>query len=119
MTADQISEIRPAICEVIKGTPDTCATLEITGHPEKWMQLVDHTINAAYPHGDDPEERVKSQPLTLTGLKVSNWEPNKFATFEMAAFDAIEVAEWIDGYFIHVLNCPPGGYHVDVALEKL
>jgi len=44
--ADQIAEIRPAIREAIAGAPHTCVTLAIEGEPDKWMQVVDHTINA-------------------------------------------------------------------------
>jgi hypothetical protein len=119
MNADQIAEIRPAISEVIKGGPDTCVTLEIEGESDKWMQVVDHTINAAYPHSDDPEERVKSLPKVPGLVKVINWEARKFATFELADLEATALAHWIDAYFVDVLTCAPGKYHVDVKCEQL
>jgi len=60
MNADQIAEIRPAVVEAINGAPDTCVTLEVEGASGKWMQIVDRTINAAYPHRESPEEKLKS-----------------------------------------------------------
>ena len=118
MNADQIAEIRPALREAIEGAPDTCATFTVEGEKEKWMQVVDCTINAAYPHVDSPEERLKSLPL-LAGTKVASWEALKFATFDFPKLEPTTHAHWIDAYFVGVLACPPGKYHVDTAFEKL
>jgi hypothetical protein len=119
MNADQIAEIRPAIREAITGAPHTCVTLEIEGEPDKWMQLVDRTINAAYPHRDSPEDRLKSLPLVPRLIKVAGWEAQKFATFEFDGLEATTLAHWIDAYFVAILSCAPGEYHVDVTSEQL
>jgi len=73
MNADQIAEIRPALREVVEGAPDTCATLEVEGDPEKWMQVVDRTVNAAYPHCDHPEGRVREFSLSPLSAQVVTW----------------------------------------------
>jgi hypothetical protein len=73
MSADQIAEILSAIREAVEGAPDTCATLAVPGAPGKWMQVVDRTINAAYPHEDHPEHRLSVLPA-MAGLRVTGWE---------------------------------------------
>jgi len=118
MSANQIAEIRPAIREVIEGAPETCATLEVAGAPGKWMQVVDRTINAAYPHEDHPQQRVSTLPW-LGALKLTGWEAGKFASFELHDLDVTALARWIDAYFVGVLACPAGAYHLDVSLQKL
>ena len=117
MSADQIAVIRPAILEAIQGAPDTCATLELEGDSDKWVQFVDYTINAAYPYSTDPQERMKSLPA-IPGIKLVGWEAQKFTTFEIPEVDAMTVARWIDAYFESALGCP-ADYDLDVACQEL
>lgn len=119
MNADQIAEIRPVIREVVAGAPDTCATLEVAGAPEKWMQIVDRTINAAYPHTDHPEENVRSLGISLHSAKLVAWESSKFATFEFPELQQDVASAWIDAYFVRMIGCTEGEYHLDVTFEKL
>lgn len=119
MNADQIAEIRPAIREAIKGAPDTCVTLEVEHASNKWMQVTDHTINASYPYSDHPQERVKNLPSAHMLTKIIDWEAGKFATFEFSEIEATATANWIDAYFVNVLSCAPGDYHLDVTFERL
>ena len=118
MNADQIAEIRPSLREVIDGAPDNCVTFEVHGGSGQWLQVVDRTINAAYPHEDHPEERLKALP-PLGGLWISNWEARKFSTFELPALEVTPLAYWIDAYFVAVLSCTAGDYHLDITFEKL
>jgi len=118
MNADPLAEIRPALREVIEGAPDTCATLEVEGDSERWMQVVDRTVNAAYPHSDSPEERVRRLGLPPLSAKLVGWEAGKFATFEFAQLEVKAVAEWIDAYFVRVIGCADE-YHLDIACEKI
>jgi hypothetical protein len=118
MNADQIAEIRPALREVIDGAPDSCVTFEADGNQENWLQVVDRTINAAYPHAEDPESRLKTLPRLL-GLQVTTWEAKKFVTLELPDWDLASLAAWIDAYFVVVLGCEAGDYHVDVTYETL
>ena len=119
MNADQLAEIRPALREVVEGAPDTCATLEVEGNSERWMQVVDQTINGAYPYSDNPEERVSGLGLPPISAKLVSWEAGKFATFEFAQFEVKAVAEWIDAYFVRVIGCADGEYHLDVVFKKI
>lgn len=119
MNADQLAEIRPALREVVEGAPDTCATLEVEGDSEKWVQIVNQTVNAAYPHSDSPEERLSDSGLSAPASKILCWEAGKFVTFEFGQFELMAVAEWVDAYFVRVMGCTDGEYHLDVTFEKL
>ena|ERR1051325_4456587 len=118
MNGDQIAEIRPAIREAIEGAPNTCVTLEVEGSLNKWMQVVDHTINAAYPHNDAPQQLI-NWPHRQISAKLVKWVPGKLATFEIGELEASTISHWIDAYFVNVLGCPPGEYHLSVAFERL
>ncbi len=119
MNADQLAEIRPALREVVEGAPDTCATLEVDGDSKKWMQVVDRTVNASYPHSDSPEERLRRLGLPSLSATLVNWKAGKFATFEFPQLEVEAVAQWIDAYFVHVMGCTHGEYHLDVTFEKI
>lgn len=118
INADQLTEIRSSIREAIDGAPDTCVTLQVEGQSEKWIQIVDRTINAAYPHTNDPNERLKSWS-SKPAVKVVSWEAGKFATFEFTEFEVTAIARWVDAYFVGVLSCAPGEYHLDIASEQV
>jgi|688.fasta_scaffold1551838_1 hypothetical protein len=117
--ADQLAEIRPALREVVNGSPNTCATLEIEGDSTKWLQIVDRTINAAYPYSESPEVRLNVFLTSPQSPKLINWEVGKFVTFEFPQIEVNTVSVWIDSYFVHALDCPSGDYHVDMMIEEI
>jgi hypothetical protein len=51
--------------------------------------------------------------------KLVSWEADKFATFEFPELEVKRVAEWIDAYFVRVIGCTAGEYHLDVVIEKI
>jgi hypothetical protein len=117
MSSDQLSEIRPAVREAIEGSPDMCVTLELDGDPARWVQVKDFYLNAAYPRATDPIEALKGLP-DLGDIRLANWEPMRFATFEVDEIRLSSAAEWIDAYFVHVLGCAEGDYHLNTSFEK-
>lgn len=117
MGSGQVAAIRPAIVEAIAGAPLTCVTLEMEGCARNWVQFVDGTINAAYPFETDPMERVRRLPA-MRGLELDSWEPRQYATFGISEDDSTTIANWIDAYFNHVLDCPEG-YDVDIEYMNL
>ena len=117
MGAEQIAAIRPAILEVIQGDSDVCATFEDEGDCDKWMQFTKFTINAAYPHSTDPHEHLKNIPI-IDGLKLTEWEALKYATFAFFPCDATSIARWMDAYFVNVLECTMD-YDTNVTLGRL
>jgi len=119
MNADLLAEIRLALQKVVEGAPDTCVTFEVEGDSDKWVQVFDQTVNAAYPYSDNPEERLSKLGLSLISTKLNCWEENKFATFEVTPFEVEPVTEWIDAYFVRVLGCRSGEYHLDTAFVQI
>jgi hypothetical protein len=119
MNADQIAEIRPALREAIDGAPDTCVTFTVAGAPEKWLQVLGSTINTAYPHEGDPEEWLHSLPRISPQIEVEACQPGLFATFQFPAIEITPTARWIDGWFVQVLGCLPGEYHLDIQCERM
>ncbi len=114
MSADQVAEISPAIREVLAGAPDLCATFEISGEADSWIQFSGGVVNAAYPHVVDPSELVAA----IGNARVQEWESGKFLTVHIPNLDARNIAKWIDQYFEKVLHAK-GNYSVDVRIESL
>jgi hypothetical protein len=119
MNTEQIAEIHAALRRALEGAPDICVTLEVTGQRERWMQIVDFTVNAAYPHTMQPEEMLKTLPRLAGKGEIVSWEPGKFATFQFHALEPDSLTKWIDAYFVGILDCVPGEYHLDVACDDL
>jgi len=119
MAADQIAEIAPGLREALAGGPETCVTFEVTGDPDKWVQFLDGTVNAAYPRETppDPEHLLPEAPDLAPRLL--EWEPRKCATFALDSADVRALAGWIDLYFVCILGCVDDGYDVDVRIETL
>jgi len=46
--------IRLAIRSVIEQAGGKCAALEPAAEPEKWVQIMDFTLNCHYPHQQSP-----------------------------------------------------------------
>ncbi|HZF10263.1 MAG TPA: hypothetical protein VFE33_15850 [Thermoanaerobaculia bacterium] len=120
MGADQIAEIAPGLREALAGGPDTCVTFEVTGDPEKWVQFLDGTVNAAYPR-ETPPVLEHLLPATSPDLepRLLGWEARKYATLKIPGADTRFLASWIDRYFVCILDCEAGGYDVDVTIEML
>ncbi len=111
--ADQIAEIRPSLREVIAGAPKTCVTFEVDSSPSKWLQVVNRTVNAAYPHSDPPMNKVENLSPRLLPTRIDSWKPGEWVTIEFPEFDATAMAHWIDAYFVQILDCPFGEYHLN------
>lgn len=112
MSADQISEIAPSVREALEA-PEFCATFEVAGHADRWVQFHDGTLNAAYPHAEHPSGVV----ATLGGA-LEEWEEGISLTVALPANDGRTIARWIDRYFETVLGAP-ADYGVDVRLERV
>jgi hypothetical protein len=112
--SDQIAEIAPGVREALAGGPSFCVTFQVSGDPDRWVQLTGGTINAAYPHFDAPGLHLPGSE----SFSVTDWEPDKYVTGTLALEDAKLIADWIDRYFAEVLGCD-SGYSVDLAFDRL
>lgn len=120
MRADQISVICPAIREVQSGGPDLCATFEVVGNQDKWVQYTIGTINAAYPYKEHPQLLI--EPLAEINprheISISSWKAGTFVTIDFPENDPTKISKWIDFYLIGVLKCADD-YSVDVTIEEI
>lgn len=114
MSADQVSEISPAIREAQIGGSDTCATFSIGGMPGCWVQFVDGVVNAAYPLIDEPSVLI----VRMGGALLEGWEAGQCLTVKLTHGGDRSIAKWIDQYFEHVLGAP-AEYGLDVSIEQL
>jgi len=120
MSADQISEIRPAIREVQSGGPDLCATFEVVGAKDKWVQFTKGTINAAYPYKEHPQLLIEpfAETESQYALTITSWESGKFVTLDFPQGEPTSISKLIDFYFMGVLKCD-SDYSVDVTIEEI
>jgi hypothetical protein len=122
--SDRLAEIVPAIREVIEGVAEgrsLCATLEVNGNPDSWVQVTPGAINIAYPLHEDPSSLPKRLRLGPPGaLNLVEWEAGAFATFNIDAPLSIrEIARIVDEMFESVLGCKGQNYSVHVEIIVL
>ena len=118
MNPAQQAELESALRDVIAGAPDRCATLECAHGDRQWMQIVDCTINASYPHDVPPEEILRRLPV-LHEVRVVGWEARKFVTFQMPSLEDVTLPRWIDAYFVNVLGCPAEASPLRISFQNL
>ncbi|RYG10734.1 MAG: hypothetical protein EON92_12095 [Burkholderiales bacterium] len=114
MNTDQVAKMVPAIQEALAGRPDLCATLQIAGKPDSWVQFTDGMVNAAYPFSESPDSLLSQ----LGGGTLEGWEAQTYLTVQMESADAHAIASWIDRYFQKALAAG-AGYAIDVSVEPL
>jgi len=112
MSADQIAEISPGVREALADSA-FCATFEVSGQSDKWVQFHDGVLNAAYPHESNP-----ASLLAELGGSLEEWAAEQFLTVKLATEDVRTLAKWIDAYFARALNAG-ADYTVDVRIERM
>ncbi len=117
MNTDQIAEIRDALHEAIDCTSETWLTLEVSDDCDKWLQVIDRTINAAYPYQEYPEVILQDMLASPQVREVSSWEPEKFVEIKFHEIELDEIVTWVDSYFVKALGCAEGDYHLDIEYE--
>lgn len=114
MSTDQVAQMVPAIEEALAGRPDLCASLQVAGKTDRWVQFTDGLVNAAYPFSESPE-RLLSQ---LDGGTLEGWQAQTYLTVRLESEDAHAIATWIDHYFQKALAAG-ARYDIEVSVEPL
>ena len=86
---------------------------------EVWVQLIEGgSLNTLYPLEDDPAKRLGQLGVFGT-LKVSliEWDAGNFATFDIEAIAAWDVAFVVDQLFVKLLKCDDAGYQPASSIE--
>lgn len=113
MSFDHIANIARAIREAL-GRPNTCASFEVTGKPDLWVQYHDGAINGAYPHAFVPEALMQN----FDNANLEEWEAGKYMTFTITTADPRAIATLVDRYFERVLDAGPT-YSLNIGLANL
>jgi hypothetical protein len=123
MSSDQIAAIRPALVEILGAADDEewCATFELSGKPEVWVQVTRSEINFAYTRSTRPVRAMQRLARGLdVELSLSAWEPRKYATFSYRApRDTRTLAKLVDRIFVELLGCDDPDYPIDIKYERL
>lgn len=124
MGADQIAQLVPAIRQVLDGPAEgrsLCATFEVSGDADKWVQFTGGALNFAYPLDADPALLPARLGIGLTNaLVLIEWEARAFATFNLEAQLSVrELARIIDAIFESTLGCAGKDYGLDVEIIDL
>lgn len=124
MGADQIAQFSPAIREVLDGPAEgrsLCATFEVSGEPDKWLQFTGEALNFAYQLDTDPALLPARLGVGVTtALVLVEWEARAFATFNLEAHLSVrELARIIDAIFELTLGCGGEDYGINVEIIEL
>jgi hypothetical protein len=85
-----------------------------------WVQVLAGSVNMMYPYAGDPVETLRVCSVrSPQGLEVIEWEPTSFATFEVPASSARELAFFVHQLFTMVLGCDEAGYEPTTMVETL
>ena len=122
MSTDQIEVISRLIQDVFTSAPSSpdaqlCATLEVVGQPDAWLQLLPGTLNFAYPLATDPAQAISPLFEYLPESSVLSWEQGTFATIEFGEASPHVVATAIDILLTTLFSL--GEYSVNGTIEEM
>lgn len=122
MSADQLAEIRPCVREVLAVSAGDaraalCATLEISGRPQAWVQITRTTLNFAWLDARSPLDLLPDILESLPNWQLESWEAHKYATVTFASGDIRAIAISIDALFERLFA--GGDYAVDASMQRL
>lgn len=108
-----------ALDSTIKQVGGTCATLELPSEPGKWLQIMDSSINAHYPHQESPDSlfpELYNHPI-VAGLE--GYETEVYMTISLNNMNEPEVTAWIDSYFSKVLSVDLNNGRLSLRMEDI
>jgi len=118
MSADRIAGISSIVRKVFESPSEgTCATFEVVGNRDAWVQVMKGTLNAAYPLETPPESRLRDVLACLPGSIVTDWAARNFVTVMFETAMPGDVARAMEQYFESVFEV--GDYSVDCRLEEM
>jgi len=119
MTEEIIGKcLEEAIAAAEAGDRDFFITLESRVNQDTWLQLRWDSINAAYPHDEEPGRILDALGIKMpSGVSVEAWEARKFVTFEHGAFPTPPIAQFAHDYFAKVLKINPSEFTLKIKRE--
>lgn len=119
MSADQIAEIAPLVREVLQaaGDPNLCATFEVVGNSDAWVQVTAESINVAYPSSEEPLLHLGALVSAHPCSGVIAFEPTKFLTLSFHPDRPQVIARFVDALLSSLFGL--GDYSVNGSIEEL
>jgi hypothetical protein len=117
MGADQIAEIVLFVREVYGGGENLCATIEVEGNADAWLQVMAGTLNLAYPPQSSPSEHLSDVLALLPKARITEWEPGTFVTISFGPVDAQVVARAADRLLARLFSL--GDYSVNGSMAEI
>lgn len=114
---DFLNAVTQAIQAATSGTPGTCLTFTSIGESHIWVQFLNGELNAPYSFSNQPEQ-VIAELLDRSVIKqVNDFQPNSSISLDVSGSPPHEVAQWIEDYFINVLQCTDD-FTADLNIEQ-
>ena len=117
MASDAVAAMVPFIREVFSAEAEFCASFEVEGNADAWLQVMRGTLNFAYPLSSDPKLVIESIVQALPGAEVADWEAGKFATVTFDPARPQLVAITADRVLTELFRL--GDYDVGAAIEEM
>ena len=108
-----------AIQAVVKKSGGNCATLQLAGNPDDWVQVMDCTVNCQYPHDEAPDIRFPELCNSPLVAGIEGFEPQLFMTVSLNNMDTTEVVKWIERYFSEVLSVDLEQVKLKIRMEEI
>ncbi|MFM7182081.1 MAG: hypothetical protein ACKO2G_11540 [Verrucomicrobiales bacterium] len=111
--------IRIAVKSVVEQAGGNCATLEFVDQPDMYLQIMDCTINAHYPHEESPESLfpwLTNHPL-VAGLE--GFEAGSYMTVSLNEMNESEIVAWIEQYSSKVLSVDLHSTQIGLRMEQI
>lgn len=108
-----------AITSILKQAGGNCATLESITDPEKWVQIMDSSVNCHYPHQEDPEHLFPEMLNHSVIAALEGYEPGLYMTVSMSDMNDPEITGWIEQYFSQVLSTDIQSSRLNLRMEDI
>ena len=123
MSERQRAMIEPAVRDLLARGGDGDAICTFTAAnaagEEVWVQLIEGgSLNTQYPADDEPLQRLGALGVFGTlRMSLIDWQAGDYATFDVQAIAARDIAFVIDQLFVKLLKCDDAGYQPASSFE--
>ena len=106
MIRETFREFEQSALAAMEDGVDIFVTLRWKPEPQRWIQLTRLKFNAHYPYTTHPDEKLRAAHVTPPkDCRLSEWEANRFATWEHGHAQEPEVlADFAEAYAEKILN---------------
>jgi hypothetical protein len=108
-----------AVRSVVEKLGGNCATLESVAEEEKWVQLMDCTLNCHYPYEESPESLFPDLCKHPIVAGFDGYEADVYMHISLKSMNPPEIVDWIERYFLEVLSVDLKGESLKLRMEDI